>query len=413
MFQSFSFIFLLAAILSVVNYKFLKLPTTIGNMLLGGLLAIVIVISKPFFPTFYEFTCGIIVQADFKTLLIDVLLSMLLFAGAIHVNLSALKKERWTILLFATLGVLLSTFLVGGLLFLIAPVIGVELPFIHALLFGALISPTDPIAVIAILKEANISSSLQLKIEGESLFNDGVGVVVFTAILLIAGASGHGGNAEIGTLIGEIILEEVVGGIAFGLAIGWIAMRTIRSVQDQVQLVTLITLALVLGGYATALQIGVSGPLAMVVAGLIVGNGLFSHELDKHMTDTVSEIWEVLDESLNTILFVLIGLSIHLVQFQMNWFILGLCAIIIVLFSRFISVILPYSLLAHKQHGFWGTSAILTWGGLRGGISIALALGLSVELNQHVILFATVCVVFFAILVQGLSLGTLVKKVIK
>ncbi len=412
MFESFSFIFLLAAVLSVINYKWLKLPSTIGTMLLAALLAMVIALSKPFFPEFYEFTCGIVVDADFKTLLIDILLSILLFAGAIHVDLGALKKERWSVFLFATTGVLISTFIVGYLMFLVAPLVGVELPFVHALLFGALISPTDPIAVIAILKKANISESLELKIEGESLFNDGVGVVVFTAVLLIAGASGHHGDGSIGELIGEIILTEVVGGLAFGFALGWITMFTIRSVQESTQLVALITIAVVLGGYATALQLGVSGPLAMVVAGLFIGNGLFSSKFEKRMTDVVSEIWEILDESLNAVLFVFIGLSIHLLEFQSAWLVLGICAIVIVLIARFISVVIPFSLLAHKQHGFWGTSYVLTWGGLRGGISIALALGLSVELNQEVILFATTCVVFFAILVQGLSLGTLVKKVI-
>ena len=221
MFESFSIIFTIAALFNYINYKWLKLPTTIGLMILSLVLVILIILSKNIFPNLYLFFCDIIINADFKTLLLNGILSFLLFAGALHVNLSALAKEKKSVLLFATLSVLISTFLVGGLVFYGAQLIGLNLPFIHALLFGALISPTDPIAVMAILKKANIAESLSIKIEGESLFNDGIGVVVFSGILLIASVSGSFSSFEIGAEIGTLFLEEAVGGLTFGLLIGF------------------------------------------------------------------------------------------------------------------------------------------------------------------------------------------------
>lgn len=225
MFESFSIIFTISALFSYINYKWLKLPTTIGLMILSLILIVPITLSKTVFPEFYKFFCDIIVNADFKTLLLNGILSFLLFAGALHVNLAALTKEKKTIFLFATLGVLISTCIVGSLTFFGAQLIGLELPFLHALLFGALISPTDPIAVMAILKEANIAESLGIKIEGESLFNDGIGVVVFSGILLIAAATGELSNTEIGTEIGLLFLEEAVGGLFYGLVIGFLGLK--------------------------------------------------------------------------------------------------------------------------------------------------------------------------------------------
>jgi CPA1 family monovalent cation:H+ antiporter len=224
MFESFSIVFTISAFLSYVNYKWLKLPNTIGLLILSLILVIPIIFSGKIFPEFYGFFCNIVVNADFKTLLLDGILSFLLFAGALHVNIGVLAKEKKSVLLFATLSVLISTFIVGGLIFLIAKLLNLELPFIHSLLFGALISPTDPIAVMAILKKANIAKSLGIKIEGESLFNDGIGVVVFSGILLIATVSGHGEHAEIGAEIGKLFLEEVVGGLLFGFVIGFIGL---------------------------------------------------------------------------------------------------------------------------------------------------------------------------------------------
>ncbi len=410
MFESFSIIFTIAALFNFINYKWLKLPTTIGLMILSLILIIPITLSKNVFPEFYRFFCDIIVNADFKTLLLNGILSFLLFAGALHVNLGALAKEKKSIFLFATLGVLISTFIVGGLVFLGAQLIGLELPFLHALLFGALISPTDPIAVMSILKEANIAESLGIKIEGESLFNDGIGVVVFSGILLIATATGEHSATEIGAEIGTLFLEEAIGGLLFGLMIGFIGLKFIKSLNKNPQLAVMISLAVVMGGTAGAFILHISAPLAMVVAGLLIGHKLHISEDKNPVQKAINSFWEILDDVFNGILFVLIGLAIHLLEFNTNYILLGILAILIVLLSRFISVFLPYSLLKHEEEKPIKTIAILTWGGLRGGISIALALSLSEELSGDLILHITYIIVLFSIIVQGLSIGKVVKK---
>ena len=410
MFESFSIIFTIATLFNYINYKWLKLPTTIGLMILSLLLIIPISLSKTLFPEFYTFFCDIIVNADFKTLLLDGILSFLLFAGALHVNLAALAKEKKSILLFATFSVLISTFLVGGLVFFGAQIVGLELPFIHALLFGALISPTDPIAVMAILKKANIAESLGIKIEGESLFNDGIGVVVFSGILLIATATGEHSATEIGAEIGTLFLEEAVGGLLYGLLIGFLGLKCIQSLKENPQLAVMMSLAVVMGGTAGAFMLHVSAPLAMVISGLLIGHKIHINEDKNPIQKAINSFWEILDDVFNGILFVLIGLAIHLLDFNTSYILLGILAILIVLLTRFISVFLPYSLLKHEEEKPIKTIAILTWGGLRGGISIALALSLSKELSGDLILHITYIIVLFSIIVQGLSIGSVVKR---
>jgi CPA1 family monovalent cation:H+ antiporter len=394
-----------------VNYKWLKLPATIGLMLMSLATIIVITVSKGIFPEFYLFFCDIVTGSDFKTLLFDGILSFLLFAGALHVNIEDLEKEKWSILLFATLSVLISTFIVGGLTFGASKLIGIELPFIHALLFGALISPTDPIAVMAILKKANISKSLGIKIEGESLFNDGIGVVVFSGILIVAGMDGYQNENTVGMEIGKLFLEEAVGGIVYGLLLGFIGYSCIKTIKDNPQLAVMISLAIVVGGYAIASMIHVSGPLAMVVSGIVIGNKVNIASNKGATRKLLNDIWEILDDVFNGILFVLIGLSIHLLKFDMDYLTLGLLAIFIVLITRFVSVLLPYSLLKHKENTPLKTVSILTWGGLRGGISVALALSLTDNTSSEIILYMTYTIVLFSIIVQGLSIGALVKKI--
>ncbi|MGK0386203.1 MAG: CPA1 family monovalent cation:H+ antiporter [Patiriisocius sp.] len=410
MFESFSIIFTIAALFNFINYKWLKLPTTIGLMILSLLLIIPITFSKTVFPAFYTFFCDIIVNADFKTLLLNGILSFLLFAGALHVNLGALAKEKKSIVLFATLSVLISTALVGGMVFFGAQLVGLELPFIHALLFGALISPTDPIAVMSILKKANIAESLGIKIEGESLFNDGIGVVVFSGILLIATATGEHSTAEIGAEIGTLFLEEAIGGLGYGLVIGFIGLKFIQSLKENPQLAVMISLAVVMGGTAGAFMLHISAPLAMVAAGLFIGHKIHVSEDKNPVQKAINSFWEILDDVFNGILFVLIGLAIHLLEFSVSYILLGMLAICIVLFARFISVLVPYSLLKHQEKKPIKTIAILTWGGLRGGISIALALSLSDDLSGELILHVTYVIVLFSIIVQGLSIGKVVKK---
>jgi CPA1 family monovalent cation:H+ antiporter len=410
MFESFSIIFTISALFNFINYKWLKLPSTIGLLILSLILIIPITLSEAVFPVFYTFFCDIIVNADFKTLLLDGILSFMLFAGALHVNIGALAKEKTSILLFATIGVLISTFIVGGLVFLVANIFGIEFQFIHALLFGSLISPTDPIAVMAILKKANLAKSLSIKIEGESLFNDGIGVVVFSGILLIATATGEHNSAVIGAEIGVLFLEEAVGGIIYGLVIGFIGLQFLKSLRDNPHLSVMISLAIVMGGYAGASMLHVSGPLAMVIAGLYVGNKINISDNKSEVQKALNEFWEILDDVFNGILFVLIGLAMHLLEFNKTYLLLGIITIVIVLFARVVSVSLPYSLLKHEESAPINTIAILSWGGLRGGISIALALSLSDALSGELILYITYVVVLFSIIAQGLSIGTFVKK---
>ncbi len=412
MLQSFSIIFSIAAFFSFVNYKWLKLPATIGLMLMSLVTVILITLSKSLFPEFYIFFCDIVTNTDFKTLLLDGILSFLLFAGAIHVNLGELLKEKWAIILFATLGVLISTFIVGSLTYVASNALSIELSFLHALLFGALISPTDPIAVMAILKKANIAKSLGIKIEGESLFNDGVGVVVFSGILILATATGETLEGSVGAEIGTLFLEEAVGGVLYGVVLGFVGLKSIKAVEENPQLAVMISLAIVMGGYAIASIIHVSGPLAMVVAGILIGNKI---NLASNKNDTqklLNNFWEVIDDVFNGILFVLIGLAIHLLKFNLTYLFLGGIAILIVLLARFISVSIPYSLLKHKESTPLKTIAVLSWGGLRGGISIALALSLEV-ISSELIVYITYIVVLFSIIVQGLSIGSFVKRIYK
>ncbi|MFT4758236.1 MAG: CPA1 family monovalent cation:H+ antiporter [Paraglaciecola sp.] len=408
MFESFSIILSLAALFSYINYRWFKLPTTIGLMILALVSAIVIINSKPLIPTFYEFFCSMVLTLDFESILMDMMLSFLLFSGAMHVNLEALGKEKKPVLLFATLGVLISTALVGGLFFGASQLFGLDIPFLHCLLFGALISPTDPIAVLAILKEGGVKESLKLKIEGESLFNDGVGVVVFTGILLVIEAQNMGGHSVSGEIL-TLFLEEAVGGILYGLLLGFVGWKLIKSIQENSHLAILLTLAVVMGGYALASIIHVSGPLAMVVTGLFIGSKINRTDFSAACREELNSIWEILDDTLNAVLFVLIGLVIHLINFQMDYLMLGLVTIFIVLFARFISVIIPFSLLKHPKENSVSTISVLTWGGLRGGISVALALSLSEELSSDILIFVTYTIVLFSIIIQGLSLGRVVK----
>ncbi len=406
MYQAFALAFLLAAILNFINYKWLKLPSSIGNMILALVAALILISTQSIFPDFYEFTCSLILEIDFSVLLLDVMLSILLFAGAMHVNLTLLEKERWSVIAFATIGVLISTFLVGGLLFLLAPVLGVELPLITCLLFGALISPTDPIAVLSILEKSTISDRMKLKIEGESLFNDGIGVVVFTSIMMFMSNDSNAVDGNISGEVGHLLLVEVLGGLVFGLVAGWILGKMISTVKSNPQQVIMLLLGFVLGGYSIAQLIGLSAPLTMVVSGLYLGNMINEDSFDTNTRNVTTEVWHILGESLNTILFVLIGLGIHLVTFEWNVFYLGLVTIVVALVARFISIALPFSLLKQDEN-LWKTTSILTWGGLRGGISIALALSLSNTEYGGQLLLICFTVVVFSIIFQGLTISKL------
>lgn len=334
------------------------------------------------------------------------MLGFLLFAGALHTDIKKLREAKWPILIYATAGILISTFLVAGAIYLLLPILFRPVDFIYCLLFGALISPTDPIAVLSILKKAGISESIETKITGESLFNDGVGVVVFLTLYNIA----NEGFAEVST--SEIIVlltEEILGGIGLGLILGYVGFVMLKKI-DHYQTEVLITLAMVMGGITLAPMFHFSGPLAMVVAGLFIGNKGALEAMSVETSDYVHKFWEMMDEILNAILFVLIGLELLVIPIEISFLYIGLCAIFIVLLSRFISLVTPSYVFRLKYEFPKKTFLIMTWGGLRGGISIALALSLRPEMEREMIVSVTYIVVLFSIIVQGLSLETLVKR---
>ena len=396
----------LSAVFGYINTKFIKLPDTIGLMVITILFTFAVFILSYFDTTLLEKEIELITSIDFKTVLLDVMLSFLLFAGALHTNFQQLKIQRKPILIFATLGTLVSTFLAGILVYYVLQLLGLPVDFIYCLLFGSLISPTDPIAVLGIMKKVGAPKKLETKIVGESLFNDGVGVVIFLTIYQIAQG---GAEVSIGHIT-ELFLVEVLGGIALGLAIGWITYRLMKSIDDY-DIEVIITLAAVMGGTMLAQKFHVSAPLAMVTAGLVVGNDTIRSSSMSELTEQyVDKFWELIDVLLNTILFVMIGMEILILTFEGKYILAGFIIIPILLVARYISLLLPIKLYAKKLDFVPKTNLIMTWGGLRGGISIALALSLTEVMERDLFLVITYIVVVFSIIVQGLTVGKLIKK---
>ena len=405
LFELVALLLTLAALFSYVNVRFLGLPTTVGVMLIALVLSLALIGLAELGVDMESQARTVLESIDFDRALLHGMLSFLLFAGALHVNIDDLAEHKWIISSLATGGVLVSTFLVGGMSWLLFDAVGVPLDFMYCLLFGALISPTDPIAVLALLKQVGAPRSLETKIAGESLFNDGVGVVVFIVLLTIAtGAEDTG--------VGDVLLlfaKETVGGAAFGFATGYVTYRMLRSV-DNYQVEVLLTLALVTGCYALAHALHLSGPIAIVVAGLLIGNQGRRLAMSSRTREHLDTFWELVDGILNAVLFLLIGFEV-LVVTRMGYSILaGVLAIPVVLLSRFISVSIPVSLLKLRRRFTPHVIAILTWAGLRGGISVALALSLPHGPERDVILTVTYAVVVFSILVQGMTTGKLVRR---
>ncbi|VAW75032.1 Na+/H+ antiporter, NhaP family [hydrothermal vent metagenome] len=401
----------LSALFSYINHRVFKLPTTIGLMLIALLVSMVLLVINHFEQPLGFSVKGHVQQVlgsiDFGKTLLHGMLSYLLFAGALHVNLNDLAKFKWVIGILATFGVVLSTILVACITWLIATkLLGLNISFLYCLIFGALISPTDPIAVISILKNINAPKKLETKIAGESLFNDGIGVVVFLVLLSIATS-----NTETITVlsVSKLFLVEVVGGIVFGLIIGAIAYFMLRSI-DNYSVEILITLAIVSGGYALATALHASGPIAVVIAGLIVGNHGRSKAMSEKTRTHLDMFWELIDEVLNAVLFVLIGFEVLVLTLTANYLLAGAIAIPTVLLARFIAVSIPVLLFKRLREFSPKTIRILTWGGLRGGISVALALSLPEGDTRNLILTMTYTVVAFSILVQGLTIGRLVRS---
>jgi CPA1 family monovalent cation:H+ antiporter len=392
----------LAALAAYLNYRYIKLPSAIGMMLIGLIISLIMIILNSLGMGFKEPMEDFLTGIDFGEALMKGMLSFLLFAGALKINLDDLAKRKFIIGTLASAGVIATTFIVGTVLYFILKIFGLYLPYVYCLIFGALIAPTDPVAVMSILRQAGASPSLETKIAGESLFNDGVGVVIFTAIVGIA----YGGGESPAGQIVLLFIREALGGAVFGVAAGYIAYRMLKNVNDHVVEI-IITLALVSGGYTLASYLHLSGPIAIVIAGLLIGNHGRSFAMSKSSCERLDDFWELIDEILNAVLFVWIGMEILVLTFNLAYLAAGLIAIPVVLAARLFSVWSSVTLLKKRREFSENAIKILTWGGLRGGISIAMALSLAIGWQRDIIVSMTYVVVLFSILVQGLTIKKL------
>ena len=395
----------LAALFAFLNHRFIGLPAALGVMLIALVVSLLLlVVGESLAPNLVDWAVRSLDRLDFSATVLEGMLSFLLFAGGLFVDFETLAQRRYIVALLATLGVVLSSLVVAALAWALLPLVGAGLPFGWCLVFGALISPTDPIAVLGILKSAGVPESLETKVVGESLFNDGVAVVVFLVVLQIAAT----GTASV-TEIGSLFVREALGGAALGLAAGWLAHHMLRSI-DQYQVEILVTLAVVMGGYALANRLHLSGPIAMVMAGLLLGNHRQSHAMSATTRQHLYQFWELIDEILNAVLFVLLGLEVLVLDFGTAAVLAGAAMVPAVLLARLISVGAPVALLSPFRPFGRGTVPVLTWGGLRGGISVALVLSLPAGAPRDLLLPVTYCVVLFSLLVQGLTVGPLARR---
>ena len=404
----------LSALFGFFNHRFLHLPHTIGLVVIALLASLSIIGLNLIVPSVQigQSVTGILRQIDFNETLMHGMLSFLMFAGALHADFSAIKTRRLTIAVMAIFGTLISTFVIGALMWFLLGFFNLKIPFIWALVFGALISPTDPVAVLSLFKTVKVPGTLQAKMAGESLFNDGVGVVLFTVVLAIALASeGHGNDMGSSEII-KLFFTEVAGGVLLGLIAGYIGYRAMHRI-DESSLEVLITLALVMVTYSLALSLHMSGPIAMVVAGLFIGNSGVKYAMSEKTRDDVLTFWTLIDEILNSVLFLLIGLEVLVVAENIENFWFALLAIPVTLFARTLSVTIPIAILSRWETFTKGAVPVLIWGGLRGGIAVALALSLPDNKYKFAILTITYGVVLFSIIVQGLSVKSLVNRVVR
>ncbi len=396
-----------AALASYINYRYTKLPSTVGVLAISLAMSLLLIALNAMGLDIQGPAQEFLARTDFSVTLMQGMLSFLLFAGAIRINLNDLVKQKFVVSTLATVGVVLSTFLISATLYYTLQLFSVTMPFIYCLLFGALISPTDPVAVLSILKSLKAPKTLETKIAGESLFNDGVGVVVFLTILGIANSAPEHSATVLS--VATLFLQEAVGGIVFGLVIGFVAYKALKQVDDH-SVEVLITLALVCGGFALATAIHTSGPIAIVVAGLLIGNHGRQFAMSQRTRERLDDFWEMLDEILNAVLFVWIGLEALTLDFTLNYVLLGGVTVILTLGARYISVWSVISLLKFRREFTDGAIRILTWGGLRGGISVALALSIPQGPERDLIVSLTYMVVIFSILVQGLTIKRLIPQ---
>ena len=405
-FEITSIVMVLTAIFSYLNYRFLHMPTTIGVMFISLAVSLCVVLASWSGMDVRREEVGTILRAiDFNETLLHGMLAFLLFAGAMQIKLDDLKAQKGAIVILATVGVVASTFIVGGLTWLVLSVLNIQASFIYCLLFGALISPTDPVAVLGILKTTGIAKSLETKIAGESLFNDGIGVVIFLIILKLAQGDSAVSVGEVAKLFGK----EAGGGALLGFVLGFFAYQMLKQIDDY-QVEALITLALVMGGYALADKLHISGPIAIVVAGLLIGNHGRSFAMSDHTRERLDDFWELIDEILNALLFMLIGLEVLVIPFTRGLLLAGAMAILIALIARWICVGGVVLLMRPFRPFSNGVVTILTWGGLRGGISVALALAIPDVPERATIITITYLIVIFSIAVQGMTLGKIAQR---
>lgn len=405
LYYSFSVLMVLAALFSYLNHRFLKLPSTIGIMVIAMFVSIMLVVfGNSFLSDQLIALKEVMVDINFTEVLMGAMLNFLLFAGAVHINFADLKEQKGPILTFASVSVVISTFIVGTLMYYLLPFLDIYLPYIYCMLFGALISPTDPIAVLSILQKANVSKSLETKVAGESLFNDGIAVVLFVIVLQIAQGAGFDFTTWNVT---KLILTEAGGGIVLGIGLGLTAAYALKKIDDY-KVSVLVTLSVVMGGYLIAKSLHFSGPLAMVAAGLYIGNfDKKASRMSEQTKDYLHKFWELIDEIMNAVLFLLIGFELLIITTVTEYWLAGVIAIIVVLLARFISIYIPTKIIPFKKKFNRETIKILVWGGLRGGVSIALALSMEAGLFKDIIVSITYIVVVFSIIVQGLTISKL------
>ncbi len=409
---------IMAALFTLINAKVLKLPSTIGLMILALSLSIFVVVGESLFRTLKELAVSLMTEYNFSDVLLNVMLSFLLFAGALQINLKKLGEEKWTVFLLATFGVIISAFVTGTLMYYLLPLVHIQFDYLYCLLFGALISPTDPISVLAMIKQTRASKNLESQISGESLFNDGTGVVVFLTILHLV-TLGTTEQIHISSAV-LLFIQEVAGGIGVGIVIGAVGFYLLKIIPNELtEIEVLVTLSMVLGGTGVAEFFHVSGPLAMVTMGIMVGKEGRSEKFANVTGEYVYKFWHLLDESLNAILFILIGLQVIIISWKLDYFYAAGFAIVAVLISRFFGVAIPISAVRLKRKLPKYTIRVLTWSGLRGGISVALALSLYDTVKKYgvdheiidLIIAMTYSVVVFSIVVQGLTMKRVFDKI--
>ncbi|MCD7972653.1 MAG: sodium:proton antiporter [Candidatus Azobacteroides sp.] len=416
LYYSFAVLIIITTIFSYINARFLKLPSTIGIMIITMIFSAILVIIGYFEPEPLQDIYSLINHIDFTQLVMGGMLYFLLFAGAIQININDLKEEKTSIIVFSTLSVIISTFIVGFSLFYLLQFLRTYIPaipdisLIYCLLFGALISPTDAVAVLGILKQAKVPKSLETKITGEALFNDGMAVVLFTLIYNIALGKEEPMDITF-TSISLLLVREIVGALIVGVVLGYIGLYAMKTSGDD-KINVLITLSVVLGGFMASQVLHISGPLTMVFAGILIGNLGRSYSEKKHLENNfVNTFWELTDNILNALLFLLIGFEVLLIPDLEDYWILGILTILIVLLARYLAIKIPTLAIPFHEKFTRSTFFMLVWGGLRGGVSIALALSIGDTAHRNPIVAITYFVAVFSIVVQGLTVGKVAKKI--